>query len=213
MRSQKISTNIVKAVMQQNELYNRFFAQKFAKPFGGKAEFVWWTKFFSKILSTKEEFYVVTIQKAKGGAFQKNQKEERSDFIMQTPIRIAPKLLAIAMAIAMALTMAVSAFAVPYNNDATQIIGSVSYAGQSYSVTVNAPPGTTKINVDATLYQKTLLGRKEIDTMTSSSNSAKFVKSKSVTIEKGKTYILEVTADVYSGGSWDTLEASVTAKT
>ncbi len=38
--------------------------------------------------------------------------------------------------------------------------------------------------------------------MTSSVSSSKFAGSKSVTIEQNKTYILEVTADVYSGGTW-----------
>lgn len=135
---------------------------------------------------------------------------------MEAPTNRICKLLATILIATMALAMTVSAFAweaQPYNEDVTQITGSVSYTGQNYTVTVTAPADTTKIEVDATLYQKTLLGRKEIDTMTSSVNSSRFVRSKSATIEKGKTYILEVTADVYSGGVSDTLEASVTVKT
>lgn len=135
---------------------------------------------------------------------------------MEAPTNRICKLLATILIATMALAMTVSAFAweaQPYNEDVTQITGSVSYTGQNYTVTVTAPADTTKIEVDATLYQKTLLGRKEIDTMTGSVNSSRFVKNKSATIEKGKTYILEVTADVYSGGTSDTLEASVTVKT
>lgn len=127
-----------------------------------------------------------------------------------TASKTMSKVIAIAMVIAMALTMTVSAFASeiqPYNADATQITASVSYASQTYSVTVQAPAGTTKINASATLYQKTLFGYKEIDSMTANVSSWKCVKSQSATIEKGKTYKIEVTAEIYSGGQWDTITA------
>lgn len=129
--------------------------------------------------------------------------------------RILSKGIAIAMAIAMALTMTVSAFATPpqpYNADSTVISGTVSYSNQIYRINVSAPAGTTKVNASATLYQKTLLGYKEIDSMTASSNSRTCTKSKSATIEQGKTYKIEVTAEIYSGGKWDTIQRSVTAK-
>lgn len=135
---------------------------------------------------------------------------------MRTSVDRVSKLFTAILAVAMVLAMTVSAFAweaQPYNEENTDIKGSVTYAGQSYTVTVTAPVDTTKIEVDATLYQKTLLGRKEIDTMTGSVNSRKFVKNKSATIEKSKTYVIEVTADVYSGGVWDTVDATVTVKT
>ena len=102
-----------------------------------------------------------------------------------TASKTMSKVIAIAMVIAMALTMTVSAFASeiqPYNADATQITASVSYASQTYSVTVQAPAGTTKINASATLYQKTLFGYKEIDSMTANVSSWKCVKSQSATI-------------------------------
>lgn len=135
---------------------------------------------------------------------------------MQATSRIVSKLFAIAMVVAMALTLSVSAFAVeiqPYNADATNISAAVSYSGQSYSVLVTAPPEVTKISATATLYQKTLFGRKQIDTVSSTVNGRRCNVVKSVTIEEGKTYIVEVTADVYSSGVCDTVKALVTAKT
>ena len=106
------------------------------------------------------------------------------------------KLLAVAMTIAMALTMTVSAFAAeiqPYNADATKV--------------------TTKVEFDATLYQKQLIGRKEISSMSASANGRTCAKSKSAAIQTGKTYVIEVTAEVYSGGAWDTIEKTITVKT
>ena len=49
--------------------------------------------------------------------------------------------------------------------------------------------------------------------MSASSNSARCSKSPSAAIEKGKTYVIEVTAQVYSGGAWDTIEETITVKT
>lgn len=130
--------------------------------------------------------------------------------------RTMSKIFAIVMAVAMALTVTVSAFAAdiqPYNADATQITASVSYASQTYSVTVQAPTGTTKINASATLYQKTLFGYKEIDSVTASASSRTCTKRQSATIEEGKTYKIEVTAEIYSSGQWDTIEKELTVTT
>ena len=129
---------------------------------------------------------------------------------------IASRIVAFTMAIAMALTMGVSAFAVeyqPYNADDTTIKGNVSATAQTYSVTVTAPSDTTQIKMEATLYQKQLIGRKEISSMTGSTYTWKCTKSQSAAIEKGKTYVIEVTAQVYSGGAWDTVEETITVKT
>ena len=101
----------------------------------------------------------------------------------------------------LALTMTVSAFASdvqPYYDSET---------------TVQGPSSVTKVKMEATLYQKKLIGREEISTMSASSNSARCSKSQSAAIEKGKTYVIEVTAQVYSGGAWDTIEETITVKT
>ena len=136
---------------------------------------------------------------------------------MYTTNRTFPrKLLAIAMTLAMVLTMTVSAFASnlqPNNADATSVTAAVNAGVKTYSVTITAPDGATKIMFDATLYQKQLFGRKMIDTMSASVNSNICYKSKSVAIESEKTYMIEVTAQVYSGGTWDTIEKTITVKT
>ena len=84
---------------------------------------------------------------------------------------------------------------------------------QTYSVTVMAPSDATKVKFDATLYQKQLIGRKEISSMSASANGRTCSKSQSAAIESGKTYVIEVTAQVYSGGVWDTIEKTLTVKT
>ena len=129
---------------------------------------------------------------------------------------VKSKFLSIAMVIAMALTMTVSAFASdaqPYNADATKVTALVNVGAQSYSVTVTAPSDATKVKFDATLYQKQLIGRKEISSMSASANGRTCAKSQSAAIESGKTYVIEVTAEVYSGGAWDTIEKTITVKT
>ena len=130
--------------------------------------------------------------------------------------KILSKGIAIAMAIAMAMTMTVSAFASvvrPFNADAADIIAKVNATAQTYSVTVTAPADTAKVKFSATLYQKNLLGRKEIDSMAASSTGRKCTKTKSATIEQGKTYQITVTADIYSGGQWHSVENTSTVKT
>ena len=92
-----------------------------------------------------------------------------------------------------------------------------SHEGQSnaktYSVSVVAPSDATKVKFDATLYQKQLIGRKQVDTMSAEASGHSVSKNKSASIESGKTYVVEVTAQVYSGGAWDTIEKSITVKT
>ena len=125
------------------------------------------------------------------------------------------RMAALVMTLAMVLSLTVCSFASnaqTYNVAATAIIGTISYIGQSYDVTVTAPSNTTYISVEATLYQKQLFGRKEISSFTGSTTLSTFSKSKSAEIIKGKTYILEATAQVCTGGVWDTLEGSVTGK-
>lgn len=126
------------------------------------------------------------------------------------------RIVAIAMSIAMALTLTVSAFALdpqPHNADLTNITAKVSASAKTYSVTVNAPTGTTKIEVQATLYQKQLIGRKEISSLSGSVNGRVYTKSKSAAIETGKTYVVEVTATICSGSVKDTLKDTITVKT
>lgn len=128
---------------------------------------------------------------------------------------IKHRLAALVMTLAMVLSLTVCSFASnaqTYNEDITEIIGTVSYIAQSYSVTVAAPANTTYIEVEATLYQKQLFGRKEISSFTESTTLPGFSKSKSAEIIKGKTYILEATARVCTGGVWDTLESTTTGK-
>ena len=139
-----------------------------------------------------------------------------SEINMYSVRSIKSKFLSIAMVIAMALTMTVSAFASdiqPWYADTTDITGTVNYSAQTYTVTITGAADTKKITFDATLYQKQLLGRKQIGTLSGSSSSRTCSKSKSVAIEKGKTYVIEVTAQVYSGGVWDTVKETITAKT
>ena len=49
--------------------------------------------------------------------------------------------------------------------------------------------------------------------MSASASGRTCSKSQSAAIEKGKTYVIEVTAQVYVGGAWDTIEETITAKT
>ena len=135
---------------------------------------------------------------------------------MYTRKLTASKLFAIVLAAAMLLTMTVSAFASeiqPYYDTEISITGSVGITSQVYTVTVQAPSDTTKTQFDATLYQKQLIGRKEISSMSAGASGRTCSKSQSAAIEKGKTYVIEVTAQVYVGGAWDTIEETITAKT
>lgn len=135
---------------------------------------------------------------------------------MNTQHKKLKRIMSLVMAIAMTLTLGVSALASevqPYNADVADVMGSVNYTAQTYTVTVTAAADAAKVNVSATLYQKNLIGRTEIDSFTASANGRKCTKSKSATIEKGKTYQIEVTAEIYSGGQWYTVENTITAKT
>ena len=135
---------------------------------------------------------------------------------MYTRKLTASKLFAAVLAAAMLLTMTVSAFASdiqPYYDSEVLITGSVSATSQTYSVTVTAPTDVTKVKFDATLYQKQLFGRKKIDTMSASSNTNYCSKYESVTIQTGKNYEIDITAQVYSDGAWETIESTMSAKT
>lgn len=134
----------------------------------------------------------------------------------QTKTRTTSRLLAIAMALAMVLTLTVSAFAStvqPAYVEETSISATVNATSKTYTVTVQAPSGTSKVKFDATLYQKKLVGRTEISSVSSSANGSRCAKSQSASIESGKTYVVEVTAQIYSGGTWDTIEKTITVKT
>ena len=148
---------------------------------------------------------------------ERNQptKGKKNSMYEQTRKSMKHRLAALMMTLAMVLSMTVCSFASnaqTYNEDITEIIATVSYIGQSYDVTVMAPANTTYIGVEATLYQKQLFGRKEISSFTGSVADCGFYKEKSAEIIKGKTYILEATARVCTGGVWDTLESTTTGQ-
>ncbi len=128
----------------------------------------------------------------------------------------ASKLFAIVLAAAMLLTMTVSAFASEaqlYYDTEIMIIGDVNATTKTYSVSVTAPTDVTKIKFDATLYQKQLIGRKKIATMSASANSNYCYKSQSAEIQTGKTYIVEIEGQVYFDGAWHDTNGDFTAKT
>ena len=128
----------------------------------------------------------------------------------------ASKLFAVVLAAAMLLTMTVSAFASdvqPYYDTEVMIIGNVDATAKTYSVSVTAPTDVTKIKFDATLYQKQLIGRKKIATMSASANSNYCYKSQSAEIQTGKTYIVEIEGQVYFDGAWHDTSGDFTAKT
>ena len=124
------------------------------------------------------------------------------------------RLIALAMAIAMALTLSVSALASanePYNVDTTKLAGSFSSSAQTYSATVGGPMGTTKTKIELTLYEKGLLGYKEVDSASASANSRTCNKTVSYAFKDGKSYKLTVTGSAYVDGQWDTVTKNFTA--
>ena len=135
---------------------------------------------------------------------------------MYTRKLAASKLFAIVMAAAMLLTMTVNSFASEaqlYYDTEIMIIGDVNATTKTYSVSVTAPTDVTKIKFDATLYQKQLIGRKKIATMSASANSNYCYKSQSAEIQTGKTYIVEIEGQVYFDGAWHDTNGDFTAKT
>lgn len=135
---------------------------------------------------------------------------------MYTRKLAASKLFAIVMAPAMLLTVTVSAFASEmqtYYDTEISISGSVDASAQLYTVTVQAPSDTTKTQFDATLYQKQLIGRKKISSTSASANGSRCVKVQSATIQTGKTYEIEISAQVYYDGAWHDADGTITAKT
>ncbi|MCI5843977.1 MAG: hypothetical protein MR004_10125 [Clostridiales bacterium] len=135
---------------------------------------------------------------------------------MYTRKLAASKLFAIVLAAAMLLTMTVSAFASEaqlYYDSEIVISGNVDAYNQLYTVTVLGPTDITKIKFDATLYQKQLIGRKKIATMSASANSNYCYKSQSAEIQTGKTYIVEIEGQVYFDGAWHDTNGDFTAKT
>ena len=124
------------------------------------------------------------------------------------------RLIALAMAIAMALTLSVSALASanePYNVDTTKLAGSFSSSAQTYSATVSGPMGATKTKIELTLYEKGLLGYKEVDSASASANSRTCSKTVSYAFKDGKSYKLTVTGSAYVDGQWDTVTKNFTA--
>ena len=133
---------------------------------------------------------------------------------MNNTRRPLPRALALAMAIAMALTLSVSALASanePYNVDTTKLAGSFSSSAQTYLATVSGPMGTTKTKIERTLYEKGLLGYKEVDSASASANSRTCSKTVSYAFKDGKSYKLTVTGSAYVDGQWDTVTKNFTA--
>ena len=125
-----------------------------------------------------------------------------------------PRTLALAMAIAVALTLSVSAFAFDsqtWNAGSTNVTGYISESTQKYSGTVAGPTGTTKAELDMTLYEKGLLGSKEVDSASASANGMRCSKNVSYAIKSGKSYKLTVTGKAYVNGKWDTVTKDFTA--
>ena len=127
---------------------------------------------------------------------------------MKKHARTLPRMVSLAMAIAMALTMAVSAFATdmkPSNVDATRLSADLSSSSQSYYARVVGPDGSTKTKLEMTLYEKWLLGYKEVDSASASANSDICSKRVSYAFKDGKSYKLTVTGSAYVDGKWDTV--------
>ena len=121
---------------------------------------------------------------------------------------------ALAMVIAIALTLSVSAFASdmqPWNVGSTNVTGYISESTQKYSGTVVGPTGTTKTELDMTLYEKGLLGYKEVDSASVSASGMRCSKNVSYAIKSGKSYKLTVTGKAYVDGKWDTVTKNFTA--
>ena len=122
--------------------------------------------------------------------------------------------LALAMAIAMALTLSVSAFASDsqtWNAGSTNVTGYISQIDEIYSATVTGPTGTTKTKLSMTLYEKGVLGYKEVDSASASASTDKCKKTVSYAIKDGKSYKLTVTGQAYVNGKWDTVTKYFTA--
>lgn len=125
-----------------------------------------------------------------------------------------PRLFSVLLAALMMMSMSVCAFAQEaevYNADKTNIRAYISVAHNEYTVFVSAPDNISKINMSATLYQKQGSGYKQVDSMSGSVNGYNLNKSKSYAFQSGQKYKLEVTADVYSNGKWDTIRNTVYA--
>ena len=122
-------------------------------------------------------------------------------------------MIATAMVFIIAVTLVGSAFASntqTYNNDESSV--SLAIYPTVYSADVAAPVGATKTKLSATLYQKQLLVLwKEVDSTEASANKNYCMINKNYTMQSGKTYKLEVVAEVYCDGVRDTIEKSTTA--
>ena len=79
----------------------------------------------------------------------------------------------------------------------------------SYYGSISGPKEVTKTSVSMILYEKGVLGYKQVDSATASANSNTCSKSVNYSFKSGKTYKLEITGKAYSNGSWDTLTDSV----
>ena len=115
---------------------------------------------------------------------------------MPVKTKTLPRILSLALAAAMMLTMLVSAFAAditPNNVDTTKLNGVISQNLQTYSATVSGPSNTTKTKLEMTLYEKGLLGYKEVDSASASANSRTCNKTVSYAFKSGKSYKLTVT--------------------
>ena len=71
--------------------------------------------------------------------------------------------------------------------------------------------GTTKTKIELTLYEKGLLGYKEVDSANASANSRTCSKTVSYAFKDGKSYKLTVTGSAYVDGQWDTVTKNFTA--
>ncbi len=136
---------------------------------------------------------------------------------MRMKTKALPRILSLALALAaaMMLTMMVSAYAadiVPNNVSSTKITADISYTDQSYFAVTSGPAGTTtKTKMEMTLYEKGLLGYKEVDSASTSANGHTCNKTVSYAFKSGKNYKLTVTGSAYVNGKWDTVTKDFTA--
>ena len=122
------------------------------------------------------------------------------------------RMFSLLMAFAMMFSIMVSAYASdevqPYYDNPVALTAGVSYAGQNYYGSVSAPVGTSQINMTVTLYQKNLLGYKELDSMSKTVYTRACNKTKSYGINSEKTYKVKIDAEVCVDGSWETISES-----
>lgn len=89
--------------------------------------------------------------------------------------------------------------------------GTISHAGQKFTVTITGISDVTQINVTANLYETGFFSDTLVGTLSASSSGSTYYGEKACTIRTGKSYRLEISASVYLNGSWETISKTATA--